>query len=260
MERPPHAASFSVLGVSIECPGERPGSRQKPNSVLHVPRAWRRRGGSHRRAASERGFAIIEVLVSSILLALIVIGTFTAFDSSNRYHRQRAGPLPGLKPRPAGRGPAPRAPGQPALDPERDPHRHAQRDDVHGHLDRTVPERRSGTSSCGGSGTADYIKTTSTVTWPAMGADPAGRRREHHHAAGRRIADRAGRRRLGRPASGHGGDRSGAGTLSGTTGADGCVDLRRPRPAAPTTSRSRSPDTSTRTATRLRPSASRRSP
>ena len=37
------------------------------------------------RAASEHGFAIIEVLISSVLLALIVIGTFTAFDSSNRF-------------------------------------------------------------------------------------------------------------------------------------------------------------------------------
>ncbi len=175
------------------------------------------------RAASEHGFAIIEVLVSSILLALIVIGTFTAFDSSNRYTANEQD----------------RSQASSLAQQDEDRLRGLQVSQLSTlNATRTVTlngttftvtstgqfqSDASGTSSCGGSGTADYIKTTSTVTWPAMGATPpvVAESVITPPAGGSlivQVVDAA-----GDPVSGMAVTGSGAGTLSGTTGVDGCV-------------------------------------
>ncbi len=176
-----------------------------------------------RGAASERGFAIIEVLVSSIILALIVIGTFTAFDSSNRFtaneqDRSQASSI-AQQDQDRLRG----------LQVSQLSNLNATRTVVLNGTTFTVTSTgqfesdASGTSSCGGSGTADYIKTTSTVTWPAMGATPPV-------VAESIITPPAGGSLIvqvvdasGDPVSGMTVSGSGAGTLNGTTGPDGCV-------------------------------------
>lgn len=176
-----------------------------------------------RGAASERGFAIIEVLVSSIILALIVIGTFTAFDSSNRFTANEQD----------------RSQASSLAQQDEDRLRGLQVSQLSSLNDtRTVTlngtsftvtstgqfeSDASGTSSCGGSGTADYIKTTSTVTWPAMGAgQPVVAESIITPPAGGslivQVVDASGDPVPGMAVSG-----SGAGTLNGTTGPNGCV-------------------------------------
>ena len=225
-------------------------------------RRGRRRGGSHvARAASETWIRDHRECSSApILLALIVIGTFTAFDSSNRFTANEQD----------------RSQASSLAQQDQDRLRGLQVSQLSTlNATRTVTlngttftvtstgqfqSDATGTSSCGGSGTADYIKTTSTVTWPAMGDHPAGRRREHHHATGRWIADRAGGRRGGRSGLEHGGHRQ---RRRHAQRDDRCRRVRRSSAAStpvPTTWRCRSPGTSTRTATRLRRSASRPSP
>ncbi len=176
-----------------------------------------------RRAASERGFAIIEVLVSSIILALIVIGTFTAFDSSNRFTANEQD----------------RSQASSLAQQDEDRLRGLQVAQLSSlNATRTVTlngtpftvassgqfqSDSSGTSSCGASGTADYVKTTSTVTWPAMGNTPPV-------VAESIITPPTGGSLIvlvvnaaGDPVQNMTVSGSGAGTLNGTTGADGCV-------------------------------------
>jgi hypothetical protein len=163
------------------------------------------------------------VLVSSIILALIVIGTFTAFDSGNRFTANEQD----------------RSQASSLAQQDQDRLRGLQVSTLSTLNDtRTVTlsgttftvnstgqfeSDSSGTSSCGGSGTADYIKTTSTVTWPAMGNTPPV-------VAESIITPPAGGSLIvqvvdasGDPVQNMAVAGSGAGTLTGTTGVDGCV-------------------------------------
>lgn len=125
------------------------------------------------RSASERGDTLIEVLVSTLLIALIVIGTFTGLDSTNRTSalqrsRTQADAL-----------------AQQAEDQLRT-ESITKLGELVGRTE-TIPvtqngteytitntaeyiEDSSATSSCSSSATkAEYIRTVSKVTWPSLG-------------------------------------------------------------------------------------------
>lgn len=126
------------------------------------------------RVVSEGGATLIEVLVSSLCLALIAIGTLSAFDAAGRLsadeqHRSQANDL---------------------AQQDQDRLRSmtvAQLSSLNQTQTVTVGGNSftitstgqfvsdsTDTSSCNAStGGADYIKTTSTVTWPGMGSRPA---------------------------------------------------------------------------------------
>jgi Tfp pilus assembly protein PilV len=125
-------------------------------------------------AVSEGGFTLIEVLVSSLMLAVIAIGTLSAFDaagrlSSDEQHRSQANDL---------------------AQQDQDRLRSmtvAQLSSLNQTQTVTLGANTftitstgqfvsdsTDTSSCNAStGGADYIKTTSTVTWPGIGSRPA---------------------------------------------------------------------------------------
>jgi Tfp pilus assembly protein PilV len=125
-----------------------------------------------RRGTSEAGFALIEVLISAVLLAIIVIGTFTAFDASNRFtandqDRSQANTL-AQQDEDRLRG----------LQVSQLASLNSSRMVTLNGTTFTVTSTgqfetdTTSTSSCGPGGSADYIKTTSTVTWLAMGNTP----------------------------------------------------------------------------------------
>ena len=125
-----------------------------------------------RHSAPETGFVLIEVLIGAVLLATIVISTFTAFDASNRFTSNEQD----------------RAQANAIAQQDQDRLRGMQVSQLDSlNQSRTITlngttftvtstgqfrSDTSGTSSCGAQSSADYIKTTSTVTWPAMGKTP----------------------------------------------------------------------------------------
>jgi Tfp pilus assembly protein PilV len=175
-----------------------------------------------RRAASETGFALMEVLISSVLLAIIVIGTLTAFDSSNRFtsneqDRSQASTL-AQQDEDRLRG----------LQVSQLASLNSTRTVVLNGTTFTIASTgqfqtdATSTSSCGAGGSADYIKTTSTVTWPAMGNTPpvVAESIITPPAGGSLIVQVVDS--LGNGVSGMAVSGSGQGTLTGTTGVDGC--------------------------------------
>jgi Tfp pilus assembly protein PilV len=140
----------------------------------HDPRPRRLsalRARARERAASESGVTLIEILMSAVLLAIIVIGTLTAFDAAGRITtdqqvRSEANDLAQqdqdhLR----------------SLQVSQLPLLQTHQVTVNGTV-FTVQEQAdytsdsTGTSTCTSSGSADYVKTTSTITWPAIGTRP----------------------------------------------------------------------------------------
>jgi Tfp pilus assembly protein PilV len=167
----------------------------QPDAALSTQRSAAssaRRGVALSLIRSETGVSLIEVLISSVLVALIAIATFTGFDASGRAtateraHSQADAIAQQWEDRLRGVQVSDIA----ALDKT-----HCvndQGDDlglsapcplsVAGYTGtiftvHTVAQfvsDTSGTSSCGEkSQNADYIKTTSSVTWPGLGSRPA---------------------------------------------------------------------------------------
>lgn len=176
-----------------------------------------------RRATSETGFALMEVLISSLLLAIIVIGTLTAFDSSNRFTSNEQD----------------RAQANTLAQQDEDRLRGLQVSQLAAlNTSRTVTLNgttftiastgqfktdATSTSSCGAGGSADYIKTTSTVTWPAMGNTPPviAESIVTPPAGGSlitQVVDSQGNGVANMAVTG-----SGQASLTGTTGPDGCA-------------------------------------
>jgi Tfp pilus assembly protein PilV len=144
----------------------------------HEPRprrfsaGWRRSGARLRaRAASESGITLIEILISAVLLAIIVIGTLTAFDAAGRITTDQQT----------------RSEANALAQQDQDHLRSLQvsqlplaqdnfvtvngtKFTIHETADYTSDS--TGTSTCASNGSADYVKTTSTVSWPAIGTRP----------------------------------------------------------------------------------------
>lgn len=192
-----------------------------------------------RRLAGERGFTMIEVLVSAVIVAMTAVGTFTAFDSANRtsgYNKARAvatrlaqaeqervrALTPSQLTTLADASPV-TAPGFPkSVD--------GRNYNVKSSAVWTTDP--SATTSCAGMGNeAGYMRITSTVTWDNMGSfNPVvqdsikavqnGGFRDARGSLSVQIADRAGTGQSGVPVT-----ITGPRSYSVTTNGNGCVLL-----------------------------------
>lgn len=123
------------------------------------------------RVESESGVALIEILISAVMLALIVIGTFTAFDAAGRIttDQQQRSQANGLAQQDEDR--------LRGLQVAQLPVNQTRTVTLNGTIFTIVSTAdyttdATGTSACGGNSSADYVKTTSKVTWPTIGSRP----------------------------------------------------------------------------------------
>ena len=123
---------------------------------------------------AEDGFVLIEVLVSALVLAIVAGAVLTLLqrDRPAPPPRSATAPRPTRSPRKTRRGCARCGISDlNRLNQNRD--RHPRRHHLHGQLDRRLRQRHDPTSSCtSGASSADYVKITSTVTWPSIGRRP----------------------------------------------------------------------------------------
>jgi Tfp pilus assembly protein PilV len=186
-----------------------------------------------RISKDESGMALIEIVVSSMLLVIVALGVFRAFDAGTRAtaqerHRARAHSL---------------------AEADLSRMKAMQIEDL-ANLNQTTPVTADGqqytvvsradfvtesstTSTCQtGLGSRDYIKTTSTVTWASIGSrppvvatsvvtPPSGSVIPNAGSLLVSIVDRNATGVAGATVSG-----SGPASFSGTTGSTGCVIFR----------------------------------
>lgn len=175
------------------------------------------------RATGEEGVALIEIVVSALLLAMIVVGMFSAFDSAGRFSSQEQI----------------RAQANSLAQQDEDRLRGLQISQLSGlNQARTVTLNNTvftvtstasfvsdstGTSSCAQSGTADYIQTKSSVTWPSIGSRPpvTAEGIVTPNAGGSLIVDVTDHN--GNGVAGVTVSATGASTMSGTTSSSGCA-------------------------------------
>jgi Tfp pilus assembly protein PilX len=133
---------------------------------------------ARRRLASQAGDTLIEVIVSALLVALIVVGTFSGLDSTNKAtalqrSRSQADALAEQNEEQLRSAPIKKLYELEA---------HPETTTVaQGNTKYTVETRvtyiedKSATASCNSSSSskADYLQTTSKVTWPSIGAGKA---------------------------------------------------------------------------------------
>jgi Tfp pilus assembly protein PilV len=125
------------------------------------------------RASDERGFLLIEVMISALLVALIAVGTFSAFDVSGRVQsdeRDRAQAVT-LAQQDEERLRGLTSAELSSLNEENTVTLQKVKYKVISSA--TFVSDTSGAESCSGSGnSADYFKTTSEVTWATVGKRP----------------------------------------------------------------------------------------
>jgi Tfp pilus assembly protein PilV len=181
-------------------------------------------------SAEQSGMTIIEVLVASILMVTISLGALAAIDAATRSTAQERN----------------RAQAHGVAQADQARMRSMRISDLANlNQTRTVTEQgtnytvvsrgeyvtdTTGTASCDeGTASADYIRITSTDTWPAIGSRPAvvtegivspssGSIASDRGALAIEVRDAQDNGIPGVPVSG-----SGAGSFSGTTGSTGCV-------------------------------------
>ncbi len=184
------------------------------------------RGATLSATDAQAGFALIEVLISAVMLALIVVATFTGFDVANRAERRRACARTGRCRRTAGRGSAAQLPDRPALGLTE------TRTARHGGYDLHLVSKgefiadSTGCSSCMHRRRRSQLRADDLDCHLAGGRYAQPRRRDgSDRATRRRRAARAGHRRQGRPGVGHDVTATGpAPSASAVTGpAKGCV-------------------------------------
>jgi Tfp pilus assembly protein PilV len=176
------------------------------------------------------GTILIEVLVSGILMVIVALGAFTAFDSATRStaeerHRARANSLAEAD---LSRMRSMRISDLSNLSQTRTVVVDEQRYTISSRAEFQTDS--TGTASCeAGSASADYIKISSNVTWPSIGsrppvvsatlvAPPNGSISANSGALAIAVEDAANVGIPGVTISG-----SGAGSFSGVTGSTGCV-------------------------------------
>jgi Tfp pilus assembly protein PilV len=183
-----------------------------------------------RMRRDEAGFALIEVLISALLLSIVAAGVFTAFDASTRATaRERL-----------------RARANDLAEQDLERTRSLRIGDL-STLNQTRTVTLDGTnftvvsrsqfltetattSTCAsGTGSRDYLQLTSTVTWPNMGPDPAVTASTIVSPPSGSLVPNAGSLLVsvdnsqGNGISGVTLTGSGAGSFTGTTGPTGCV-------------------------------------
>ncbi len=176
------------------------------------------------RGAAESGITLIEILVSAVLLAVIVIGTLTAFDAAGRITTDQQA----------------RSEANSLAQQDQDhlrslqvsqlPLSQSNQVTVNG-TTFTILEQAdytsdsSGTSTCASNGSADYVKTTSTVSWPAQvasGRPPIKLESIITPPVGGALVVQV-TNAQGLPVQGMAVTASGTSSLSGTTTAAGCA-------------------------------------
>jgi hypothetical protein len=166
---------------------------------------------------------IVEVAISALVLAVIVVGTLTAFDAAGRFsgQDQRRSEANDLAQQDQDRLRGMQVTQLSSLNQTR-----AVTLDGSTFTIKSTGQfetESTGTPSCASTGSADFIKTTSTVTWPTMGSRPPV-------VAESVITPPAGGALIVQVVDGHGNgvpgmnvSGSGPSTLSATTGSDGCA-------------------------------------
>jgi Tfp pilus assembly protein PilX len=180
--------------------------------------------------SEERGYAVVEIVVSSLLLVTTAVGVFGAFDAATRTsaeerHRARAHAIAEAD---LSRMRALRISDLSNLNETRTV---TQDGTVYTILSRAqFVTDATGTASCEtGVASADYLQVSSTVTWPSIGtrppvysssivAPPNGSVSADSGSLAIAVEDS---QNVGIPGVGVSG--SGAGSFSDTTGPDGCV-------------------------------------
>ena len=179
----------------------------------------------HARAAGERGLTLLEVVVSAAILATIVVGTFTAFDAANRFttDEQQRSQANDLAQQDQDRLRGMQISQLASLNQTRNLTLNGTTFSVNstGRFEADT----TGTSSCASNGSADYIKTTSTVSWPTIGTRPpiVAESIITPPAGGSLIVQVVNSNGVGVPNMAATG--TGPSTFSTTTGPDGCAIL-----------------------------------
>jgi Tfp pilus assembly protein PilV len=177
------------------------------------------------RAAGERGLTLLEVVVSAAILATIVVGTFTAFDAAGRLttNEQQRSQANDLAQQDQDRLRGMQISQLSSLNQTRNVTLNGTTFSVvsTGQFEADT----TGTSSCATNSSADYIKTTSTVTWPTIGTRPAVVAESiiTPPAGGSLIVQAVNANGAGVPNMAVSG--TGPSTFSATSGPDGCAIL-----------------------------------
>lgn len=176
------------------------------------------------------GLILIEVIVAGLLLVIVSVGAFTAFDAATRStaeerHRARGNALAEAD---ISRMRSMRISDLSNLLQTRNVYQDEQKYTITSRAEYQTDS--TGTASCeAGAAAADYIKVSSTVTWPSLGsrppvtsaslvAPPNGSISANSGALAIAVEDAE---NVGVPGVGISG--SGAGSFSGVTGSTGCV-------------------------------------
>jgi len=179
---------------------------------------------------NESGSALIEVIVSGILLVIVMLGVFTAFDASTRStaeerHRARAHSLAEAD---LSRMRSMRISDLSNLNQTAT----VTQDETPYTINSTSQYQTdsTGTATCeAGVSSADYIKVSSSVTWPSIGSRPPVVATTLVAPPNGSISANSGALAIGVENSqnvgiaGVGLTGTGAGSFSGTTGPDGCA-------------------------------------
>ena len=174
--------------------------------------------------------------MAGLLLVIVSLGVFTAFDVGHALDRRGAPPRPGERPRRSRHLPDALDADLGPLEPEPDADRHAGRQPVHGHARRpsSRPTARAPPRARRVPRRPTTSRSSSTVTWPSIGVPAARDLRDPGRAAERLDLSeqrRPGHRRRGcreRRDPGVGITVSGAGLGRGLDRLDGLRDLRKP--------------------------------
>jgi prepilin-type N-terminal cleavage/methylation domain-containing protein len=205
-------------------------TRSRADGSMRAMKVDARHPGASSPFKAEDGFTIIEVLVTAVIIAIVMGATYGALASAGRAgsEQRRHAESYAVAQKDQARMRSLRISQLNGLDEVTVVNEGGTEYEVHstGEFVNDV----TGTASCEeGTNSSDYIKITSTVTWPSIGnrpatviqslvAPPAGSLSEDTGALAVVVRDGAGNGLAGVPLTG-----SGAGSFSGQTGDTGCV-------------------------------------
>ena len=140
------------------------------------------------------GFALVEFVVSAIVVVVVAGGALTALPGQQPHRTPRSATVPSLRDRPGGPGADALAADLRPLEPGQEPDGVTSRP-VHGEVSAgEFVTDSTGTASCAGTASADYVRITSRS--PGRRSARARRSLAEHRRAAERL-DRARSRRPG---------------------------------------------------------------
>jgi Tfp pilus assembly protein PilX len=202
----------------------------KPGEVTPPPPEGMSRKNLKMIRREEAGFALVEILVSAIMLVITAVGVFTAFEVGNRAtaeerHRAQANALAEAD---LARMQSLRIADLATLNQSRTVTQDGTPYTITSVV--TLQIETASTSTCAsGTGSRDYLRATSTVTWPSIGSRPPITASGVVSPPSGSIIPNAGALLVSltdsraAPLQNAALTGSGAGSFSGTTGSAGCV-------------------------------------